>query len=311
MQAQMKGSARPATSAGEPNSLGNLLRIQAASRPEHPYLTIGGRSYTFAELDRRSDAVAAGLHALGVRPNDRVAILSLNRSEVVEIFFGAAKLGAIQVPINAFLKGSFLLYQLKQSEASVVIVDADGADALALVADELGDLQVCVLLDPPHDGFRLKDLTLVSYRQVATSEIEPPRVDIDPVDTMAIMFTSGTTGQPKGCMLNHGYYIRDGWALGNGLGLTEDDIIFTTLPLFHVAAQVAAVMAALVYGASAIIDVVFSARQFMARAAEVNATAAVAIGSMGNALLATEPASSDLVSQPLRCRSLGRNLRPK
>ena len=89
-------------------------------------MNLSGRTYTFYELNARSDAVAAGFHALGVRAGDRVALLAPNRPEVVELFFGLAKLGAIQVPLNAFLKGLFLSYQLRQSRASVIVTDADG-----------------------------------------------------------------------------------------------------------------------------------------------------------------------------------------
>ena len=277
----------------ESHSIGDLLQIQAEARPDRTYLNLSGRTYTFYELNARSDAVAAGFHALGVRAGDRVALLAPNRPEVVELFFGLAKLGAIQVPLNAFLKGSFLSYQLRQSRASVIVTDADGIDAVAAVSDGLADLRLFVHLDNQNGSPSLSGVSHVDYSEVRISDAMMPAVKLGPTDTMSIMYTSGTTGQPKGCQLSHGYYQRVGWAFGHGLGLTVDDIVFTTLPLFHVAAQVTTVMSGLVFGGSSVIDPVFSASTFMARAAEVNATAAAAVGSMGSLLLAAPPSPAD------------------
>jgi crotonobetaine/carnitine-CoA ligase len=274
-------------------SLGELLRARAAELPDRPYLTVSGRGYTFAELNARSDAVAASLHLHGVQAGDRVALLTPNRPEVVELFFGLAKLGAIQVPLNAALKGEFLRYQLNQSQASMVVVDAEGAGALAAVIHELPDLHLCVLLDGDHAGPRLGGIVQTGYEEFARASAAPPAVSVNPADTMTIMYTSGTTGFPKGCLLSHGYYQRAARAVGRGVEVTERDVLFTTLPMFHAAAMFSTVIGGLVYATSAVIDPVFSARNFLTRAAEVDATIAFAVGAMGNALLATPPSPAD------------------
>jgi crotonobetaine/carnitine-CoA ligase len=274
-------------------SLGALLRARAVELPDRPYLTVSGRGYTFAELDARSDTVATALYRHGVRAGDRVALLTPNRPEVVELFFGLAKLGAIQVPLNAALKGEFLRYQLDQSQASVIVVDADGVAALAPVADELPDLRLCVLLDGDYDGAGLGGIAQTGYAEFARDTAAPPAVSVDAAATMTIMYTSGTTGLPKGCLLSHGYYQRAARAVGRGVEMTEQDVLFTTLPMFHAAAMFSTVIGGLVYGTSAVIDPAFSARNFLTRAAEAKATIAFAVGAMGNALLATPPAAAD------------------
>ncbi len=248
-----------------PHPIGDLLRLQAEALPDHAYLTVSGREYTFAELNARSDAVARGFHALGVRAGDRVAILAPNRPEIVELFFGLAKLGAIQVPLNAFLKDTFLSYQLHQSRASVIVADADGVAAVASVSDGLTDLRLCVHLDAQHGNPSLGGISHADYSETRMSDAAMPAVEVGPGDTMSIMYTSGTTGPPKGCLLSHGYYERVGRAFGDGLGLTQDDVVFTALPMFHVAAQVSTFMSGLVFGVSSVIDPIFSASAFMAR----------------------------------------------
>ncbi|ORW23611.1 AMP-binding protein [Mycobacterium palustre] len=274
-------------------SLGELLRTRAVELPDRPYVTVSGRGYTFAELDARSDAVASALRAHGVRVGDRVALLTPNRPEVVEVFFALAKLGAMQVPLNAALKGDFLRYQLSQSRASVIVVDSDGAAALDVVLGGLPDLRLCVLLDGRQGGAGLGGMERIGYRELVMSNAEPPRVMVDPSDTMTIMYTSGTTGFPKGCLLSHGYYQRAARAVGRGVEVTEHDVLFTTLPMFHAAAMFSSLIGGLVYAIPAVIDPAFSARNFMARAGEVNATVAFAVGAMGNALLATPVGPAD------------------
>jgi crotonobetaine/carnitine-CoA ligase len=274
-------------------SLGELLRVRAVDLPDRPYVTVSGRGYTFAELDARSDAIAAGLHAHGVRAGDRVALLTPNRPEVVELFFALAKLGAMQVPLNAALKGEFLRYQLSQSQASVIVVDAEGARVLAPVLDGLADLRLCVLLDGEQDAAVLGDIQRIDYEEFTRTGAKPPLVTVNPSDTMTIMYTSGTTGFPKGCLLSHGYYQRAALAVGRGVEVTEHDVLFTTLPMFHAAAMFSSLIGGLVYAIPAVIDPAFSARNFMTRAAEANATVAFAVGAMGNALLATPPSPAD------------------
>ena len=189
-------------------SLGELLRVRAIELPDRPYLTVSRHGYTFGELDARSDAVAAALHLHGVQAGDRVALLAPNRPEVVELFFGLAKLGATQVPLNAALKGEFLRYQLNQSQASVMVADGEGAGTFAAVAHELPDLRLCVLPDNDQDGAELAGIARIVYAEFAGATSASPAVSVNPADTMTIIYTSGTTGLPKGCLLSHGYYQR-------------------------------------------------------------------------------------------------------
>jgi carnitine-CoA ligase len=269
-----------------------LLAERAAEAPERAFCEITGDVFTYGALERRAREVAAGFAGLGVSKSDRVAFITPNRREVVEMFFGLAKLGAVQVPLNAFLKGEFLRHQLAHSSVSVLVCDSAGLLTARALLGQLPDLRLLVLLDDEPDA----DL---GFAQVTYAEATSPREDefvspsVAPDDPMAIMYTSGTTGLPKGCVLSHGYYVRCARRFGDGLQPAEDDVLYSPLPLFHAGAQLLVLMQALTYGLRVVIDAGFSARTCIARARESEATILVALGAIGTALLAVPESADD------------------
>jgi len=270
--------------------VGELLRAQARERPDARFVTCGESDLSFAEMDARSDRVAAGLWEAGVRSGDRVAIVCLNRIEMLELFFAVAKLGAIQVPLNAFLKGEFLRYQLADCQASALVVDAAAYAAVAPMLATLSDLRLLVCLDDPVPA--REGVAVRAYAQLPVAGA-PPDVELGPADLMSIVYTSGTTGQPKGCMLSHGYYTRVARVTGELSEFTLDDVLLSALPLFHGAARMMILTAGLLHGLAVVIEPEFRARGLLERAIEVGATIFSGVGAMGTALLATEPSPLD------------------
>jgi crotonobetaine/carnitine-CoA ligase len=243
--------------------------------------------FTFGEMNQRSDALAAGLARLGAGPGERVAMLAPNRTELLELFYGVAKTGAAQVPLNAYLKGEFLLHQLRQSRSAVLVTDAAGREAVAPLRSELPHLQTVVMLDDDAVGDE------VPYAALLDSNEAPPDAQVTAADTISILYTSGTTGLPKGCVASHGYYCRSGAVLGAALEVTEQDVLLAGLPLFHAGGQLATVMMPLVLGIPAYLLSAFSARAYLGQAREVGATLMIAVGAMGAAILATTPSPAD------------------
>lgn len=272
--------------------VGELLRERARETPDRLFLWCGDDRMTYAEADARSDRVAAGLSELGVTKGDRVAFISMNRPEMLEMLFGCAKLGAIQVPLNAFLKGEFLRYQLDDCQASTLVCDAAGYAAAAELLDRLPELRRIVVFDEVQ-GPRTSPLDVVPYEQVRSSTAPVPRVELAPGDLMSIVYTSGTTGLPKGCMLSHGYYLHVGAACGQMWECREGDLLYTALPLFHGAARMMVVMTALVYCLTAVVDPVFSVTTILRRLAETGATVFGGVAAMGVAMLSLPPSEAD------------------
>ncbi|GAA0612488.1 AMP-binding protein [Sporichthya brevicatena] len=270
--------------------LGDWLRAEAALDPDRNFVQCGGPWMTLGELDRRSDQLAAGLQELGVRRGDRVAVNLPNRIEYVELMFAIAKAGAIQVPLNTYLRGDFLRHQLLQTEPKVYIGDSAALKMLSPVLPETQGIEKLVLVGDA-DGQPLADARPFSALYASVEHLAP--VDVAPQDVCAIIYTSGTTGPSKGCTITHGYYcnliqvfIDYGW-------YEPGDIVFGANPMFHFSGQTWLVVAALAVRGSAVVEPSFSASQYMARIRETGATAAMGMGAMGMAIMATPPSDED------------------
>jgi crotonobetaine/carnitine-CoA ligase len=270
--------------------VGDLLREQAKALADKPYLWCGEERLTYAEVDERSDRLAAGLAKLGVAPGDRVAMIASNRMEMLESFFACAKLGAVQVPTNIFLKGEFLRYQLDDSQAETLMVDAPGFEAVKGVLGELSELKRMVAFDDVGDA--PPGIDVVPFEKLRLTEGPTPSPELEPSSLMSIMYTSGTTGMPKGCMLPHGWYVNGSRVASEMVEYRPDDVVCTALPLFHAWAQ-GMVMGALVHGLTAVIEPVFSPTTLLQRFAETGATVFSGVGAMGMALLGTPESDAD------------------
>jgi carnitine-CoA ligase len=269
----------------EPIPVGDLLRQRAHEHPDRLYLWSGDQRLTYGEVDERSDRVANGLLSLGVTPGDRVAFICSNRIEMLELYFACAKLGAVQVPMNVFLKGEFLRYQLDDCQASTLVCDAAGhAAALPLIAG-LPDLRSVIALDDAAGDD-------IPYEQLRGADPSRPDVSLSAASLMSILYTSGTTGMPKGCMLSHGWYLRSASVSTEMLGYTEKDRLYTALPLFHAWAQ-GMVFGGLLHGLSVTIDPIFSAQRMLERLAETQSTTLSGVGMMGLAMLALPASDAD------------------
>jgi len=215
-------------------------------RPDGVALRFEGASTTWAELNRRVRALAGGLHARGVAQGDRVAVLMTNRPEFIETVVAANLLGAIAVPVNFRLSPSEAAYILADSGAKVLVADG-GLAPLADAARSLGDAPLaCVVTgEGSVDAER--------YADVLAEGAEPPAVRIDEKDTALIMYTSGTTGRPKGAMLSHLNLLMQSFTLIRAWRIFGDDEInLCASPLFHIGA-IGSVAPMLMVGATTVI----------------------------------------------------------
>jgi carnitine-CoA ligase len=275
----------------KPETLADALRNLAAAHPGQPFVKCGGLWLTASELDRRSDRIAAGLARRGITHGDRIAYLVPNRQEFLELFFASAKLGGVNVTLNYWLRGEFLRHQLCESGASMLIADAPGQRAAApWLADT--DVRTVVLLDASDEKGADQTEEIVTFDDLVTDNLTPPATTLAAADPLAMVYTSGTTGLSKGCVLPNGYYIAAGRALGQSWCRPHERII-TACPLFHATGQTICLMMALMCEGSVCFEPSFSASGFMRRAAEERATFAFGVGPMGMAILAQPPAPSD------------------
>jgi crotonobetaine/carnitine-CoA ligase len=297
-----------AAARSEVRVLGEWLRSEAASDPDRDFVQCGSPWMSLAELDERSDRVAASLQLLGVGKGDRVAVNLPNRIEYIELIYGIAKAGAIQVPLNTYLRGDFLRHQLVQTAPSVYIGDVAAMQMLAPVLPDIPPIARLVLVGDPvaarsgsQSGGGPAGTSPAAASLPTTTPyaelLQPSRplvpVDVDPDDVCAIIYTSGTTGPSKGCTITHGYYcnlvnvfVDFGW-------YAEGDVVFGANPLFHFSGQTWLVAAALAVRGSVIVEPSFSASTYMARIRETGATAAMGMGAMGPMIMAQPPHPDD------------------
>jgi carnitine-CoA ligase len=228
-------------------------------------------------------AWAARLRRAGVQPGDRVAVLSASRMEVIEVFFGIAYAGGINVVLNSFLKGDLLRYQLDLTAPRLVIADPAGARAVAEVAP---------LLTCAPEVVVLPDTTPSDAGQTfpAAHFAPAPR---SPGDPASIVFTSGTTGRSKGCVISHEYFVQSGRRMNEYFPLGPTDLYHSPYPMFHVGGQCAVLSWGLGAGASIALDSQFSASAYWDRVRELGATYSQGTGAVGAAILAQPPSPRD------------------
>jgi crotonobetaine/carnitine-CoA ligase len=244
--------------------LSRIIEDKARRHPNHVVFQFRGTPIALGELNDQINRAANGFMALGVKSGDKVAIMLPNCPEFLYAWFGANKIGAVEVPINAALKGAGLSYQIVQSDSVVLVADTEFLDRLNDVADDLKSVRHVVLLDrqagaKPLPGLgRLKSL---AFRELMDRPSTSPGFKVNFRDLATVLYTSGTTGVSKGVEMSHHYWY-DIWSESVKYArYTEDDVLYTGLPFFHGNAQGITIGPAILADAKAVIVERFSASQ--------------------------------------------------
>lgn len=282
--------------------LPRILLRQAERLGSKKFIEVCGRSASFEEMLHISRQLARGFYNLGVRKSDRVAMLLPNCFELVNIWFAASSLGAIEVPNNPGLKGDLLCHNINNCGAKILVTNADTLPELARVQDRLPDVQTLVLVgcEPAEAraaGIRID--RIVSYEECLAPHPDYDLVDIHYSDPMAILYTSGTTGAAKGALMSHHHCYSWAAAMAYNLGYTEHDSYFSALPLFHTDAQMFGVLLPLIYGTQTTLVDGFSASRFWAQIRASGATATNMLGAMAVILMRAQPSQDD-ADNPVR-----------
>lgn len=245
-----------ATRAEQP-TVDAALRAAARDRGDAVFLRDGDRSVGFAQLDARVDAVAAGLADRGIGAGDRVAVAAVNSVAWIEVFFATVRLGAVLVTLNVRYREAELEYMLNQSGTRLLITDA-AAGEFDFVAfyetfrPRIPQVSDIVFAHAPEgiDVDRYADLP----RPASTTVFEPPEPDAPAV----ILYTSGTTGRPKGAVLTQASLLAAAAGQGERTGLGPDDVLLATMPFNHVGGITCTILAALLAGSGVVLQPSFS-----------------------------------------------------
>jgi fatty-acyl-CoA synthase len=211
----------------QPKVLGDFL--QSADPASEALVTLGGR-FTYGQLLEKAKHAAGAMQAAGLGKGDRVAILMPNGVEWLSLFYGAALIGAVTVPVNTRFKAAEIAFCLKQAECKAIYYV--GRFLNNDYEEMLKGLEVPLAVDVS------KSFPVGKYKEA----------EVKPQDLLLIQFTSGTTAYPKGAMLTHDNMLRNAWAAGTRIGVRAEDRYFNCRPFFHVGGSTLSALVSLVFG---------------------------------------------------------------
>lgn len=275
-----------------------LLEKRTAENPFAVYIRFDAQKITRREVNCHADGIAHGLKSFGARPGENAAIICPNSPEFLYIFFGLQKMGMGVVPINTALVGDGLAFVINNSETKFLFVHEAHLPQVMAVRDQLPRLKEIILImaDEPTrkaDSSAPRSLTTLDSFLISCCDRPFRGGPPDPDSVGLILYTSGTTGLPKGVI----YRYRDSnvklmRVLANLL-YTPDDVLYTCLPLFHANALLMSSMQALNAGAQIALGARFSASRFWSEVAAYEATTFNTLGAMIPILLKQPPSGKD------------------
>ncbi len=209
--------------------MGNWMRQRALRSPQRRAITFEGTTTTYGQLQERIDRAATVLRDGGIRAGDRVGYLGFNHPAFLETMFAAARLGAIFVPLNFRLTGPELEFIINDAGCHTMVADSAHRAVLDTIRDDVpAQRWLGVENDSASDGWDDYGAALDAAAPIR----DTPAVDADAV--AVIMYTSGTTGLPKGAMLTHANFWWNNANAANTLDILEDDVTLVFAPLFHI-----------------------------------------------------------------------------
>ncbi len=209
----------------------DVARAQARERPDAQALYFEGRTTTFGELDALSNQCAQALLAQGLKPGDRVAVLSKNTDEFVILWFGAAKARVTLAPVNFRLAPPEIAFIIKDAGAKLLVCGEEHAGVVDMILDEIPSVKGLVQFEPGHPRW------LSFHDWIGRYPAEDPELTAHPADDSIQLYTSGTTGLPKGVQLTEANFAElFKLAIGTGAMRYEaGKTMLVCMPLFHVA----------------------------------------------------------------------------
>jgi fatty-acyl-CoA synthase len=282
----------------EPTTLGGFLRRQAERYGDRPFVITDERTVTYAQVDAWATRLADGLAAVGVRPGDRVGIVMANHLEFAPVKFAVARAGAVAIPFNYLYRTDELAYVLRQSrcDALVTMTSFAGLDHLAMLdeiapgwergpTDALPHLRRVVLF-PTDDRRRDGAMTLADLE--AAGRAAPGGADdsgVSPFDDGDILYTSGTTGSPKGVVVSHDAPVRTAYASALTRAFGDGRRVLFSLPCYHMFGLVEGLLAVMHVGGAIVPRLTFSAADYLAAVERHHANDLLAAPTMAVALL--------------------------
>jgi crotonobetaine/carnitine-CoA ligase len=250
----------------------------------------------YKELDANVNRIANSLLSMGIKKGDKICFMMKNSIEFIYSWFALGKIGAIMVPMNPTLRGNLLQYIINHSEATFAFVDNDLLDRIQFIEENVPKInQIVVVKENPEfkEVIKFKRIKVMEFESLMKGSTSVPGVQIDPWDTMSILYTSGTTGPSKGALLNHHYYYNTAWSAIYYMRHSENDILYSCLPFFHANASMSSIYTTLLVKGTFAMGKRFSLRSFWDEIAMYKATHTNVMGSILILLMKQGPKPDD------------------
>jgi acyl-CoA synthetase (AMP-forming)/AMP-acid ligase II len=249
----------------------DFLSIANAICPDRDCMVFEGKKWTYAQTNERVNRLANALVKLGVEKGDRIGILQVNCHQYIESYYAAAKLGAIFVPLNFRAKADEIAYMITNAEAKILFVGSRYLDLINPILPQLTMVKECISIDS-KEGLYYEDL-------IQSASSEEFYCEIGDEDITILMYTSGTTGRPKGVPLRHSAFVS--YVLENVEPASPDieERNLLTVPLYHVAG-IQAMLAAIYGGRTLVMMKQFEVKEWMETIQREKATRAMLVPTM-------------------------------
>lgn len=282
-------------------TIGEFFEELVQRQPDHPFIMYPDRGlfWTYADFFERSDHMAKGLLAIGIKKGDHVGIWARNVPEWLTLMFATAKIGAVLVTINTNYKIHEAEYVMRQSDMHTIAIvdgqrDVSFIDIIYQLVPEL-KLQPRGHLKSKHFP-QLKNVLYIGQEKLrgmynsnelfqlgksqSDEQLKAAKSGLDRYDTINMQYTSGTTGFPKGVMLSHRNILNNGFYIGERQVLSKEDRVCIPVPLFHCFGCVLGIMAVFSHGATAVLVEQFDPLLVLASVQKAKATALYGVPTM-------------------------------
>jgi crotonobetaine/carnitine-CoA ligase len=268
------------------DTIRSLFEKSAAKTPNKIFFILNDQEITYEQFIGTVKRVANGLFSLNVRKGDRVAILLPNCVEFPYAWLAANMIGAVMVPVNGRFVENEIKYILEHSGAKVLVTSSEYLETVNNIRTQLSSLEKVLNINGPSEN-------VVAFGDLLKNPPELAPVEIDGTkDLAAILYTSGTTGAPKGCMATHDYFVNLAYGQADLFGLTSNDRVLTAQPFYYMDPQWNTLMA-MTCSATVVVSEKFSTSKFWNEVRRYGVTCFYCIGSMTSFLYNMPPSPLD------------------
>ncbi|MBN1470422.1 MAG: AMP-binding protein [Syntrophaceae bacterium] len=280
----------------EDMSWAELIEEKARKYGDRTFLIFEDREFTFRQMDENANKVANFLLKLGAGKGKGIAIIMGNCPQYLDVFIGSQKIGMYSIPINTSLRGDSLLYIIDHSDAEFVVIDEEFLDVYKKIAEKIEKKKTVIVNRSIPAGAAALPQGMLNLLEVYSQPSNKPDVKYDKNDICFILYTSGTTGLPKGVMYRYGKTTVKLLSIPAIALYKKSDILYTSLPLFHGNALWLCVTQAMHRGCKVVLARKFSASRFWDEIRKHKVTAFNTIGAMIPILMKQPPKNNDNVN---------------